>query len=147
MIGSVASLVTVTVPAQLSVAVGAVSVVTAHSAVISDRVVISGVGAVTSVITTSWVCVLVLPFASSYVQVTSVVPCAVIGSVASLVTVTVPPQLSVAVGAVSVVTAHSAVISVSVAISGVGAVISSTMTFWFWVTVFPLPSSKVQITV
>ena len=74
-------------------------------------------------------------------------PCVVIGKVALLVTDTVPPQLSVALGADKVVTAHSAVISGSVAASGTGGVTSSTMTFWVWVMVLPLPSSKVQVTV
>ena len=74
MIGKVASLVTVTVEAQLSVAVGAVRLVTSHSAVMSAKVVISATGAVTSLIITFCVCVLVFPFPSSYVQVTIVVP-------------------------------------------------------------------------
>ncbi len=52
MIGSVASLVTVTVP-QLSVAVGSVNTVTEHSAVTSVRVRLSATGAVVSSITTS----------------------------------------------------------------------------------------------
>ena len=64
-IGSVASLVTVTTPPQLSVAVGAVSVVTLHSPITSAKVALSATGAVVSVITTSCVCVDVLPCASS----------------------------------------------------------------------------------
>ncbi len=65
----------------------------------------------------------------------------VIGNIALWVTVTVPPQLSVAVGAVKLVTSHSAVISVKVPVSGVGAVVSSIITFCSWVTEFPLGSS------
>ena len=63
------------------------------------------------------------------------------GSVASLVTVTVPPQLSVAVGAVKLVTSHSAVISHNDAASAIGAESSSIITFCVCVLVFPLPSS------
>ena len=52
-----------------------------------------------------------------YVQVTSVVPCAVIGNVVVVVAVILPEQLSVAVGAVSESTLHSAVTSSKSAIS------------------------------
>ena len=48
MIGSVALCVPVTTPSQLSVAVGAVNEATEHSAVTSDKVAISGTGAVMS---------------------------------------------------------------------------------------------------
>ena len=41
-----------------------------------------------------------------------------------MVTVTAPPQLSVAVGAVKLVTSHWAVTSASVALSATGAVVS-----------------------
>ena len=68
-------------------------------------------------------------------------PCVVIGKVASLVTVTLLEQLSVAVGGVKLVTSHSAVRSGSVATSGTGAVVSLIMIFCVWVDVLPLPSS------
>ena len=60
------------------------------------------------------------PLPSSYVQVTVVVPCAVIGKVALCVPVKAPAQLSVAVGADNEVTEHSAVTSDKVAASGTG---------------------------
>ena len=82
---------------------------------------------------------------SSYVHVITVVPCAVIGKVASVVAVIVAPQLSVAVGAVIEDTSHSAVISANVATSATGAVTSSIITFCVCVLVFPLPSSYVQV--
>ena len=65
-----------TVPEQLSVAVGAVSEVTLHCAVTSDNDEASATGAVVSLITTVCVCVLVLPAASVYVPVIPVVPSA-----------------------------------------------------------------------
>ena len=64
------------------------------------------------------------PLASSNVQVTTVVPCVVIGNVTMVVPVIVPAQLSVAVGAVSVSTIHSAFISESIVMSATGGVIS-----------------------
>ena len=76
-----------------------------------------------------------------------VVPWEVIGSVTLLVTVTVALQLSVAVGDVRDVISHSAIISVRVATSGVGAVLSTTLTVAVQVSVFPLPSSTVKVTV
>ena len=60
-IGNVALLVTVTVALQLSVAVGGVRDVTSHTALISVKVTTSGIGLVTSVITTFWFWVLVFP--------------------------------------------------------------------------------------
>src|SRR6056297_1933935 len=146
MIGSSTSCVPVIWPAQLSVAVGAVKVETSHSAVISVSVAVFATGAVTSSIITFWVWVDVFPFPSSYVQVTTVVPCAMMGSSASCVPVICPVQLSVAVGAVKVETSHSAMISVSVAVFATGAVSSERITFWVWVDVFPFPSSYVQVT-
>jgi hypothetical protein len=52
-IGKIASLVTVTIPEQLSVAVGAITSIskTSHCAVISAKAITSGVGAVVSLIT------------------------------------------------------------------------------------------------
>ena len=104
MIGSVALFVTVTTPAQLSVAVGFVKLVTSHTAVRSSSDAVSGTGAVTSAIMTFCVCVEVLPFPSSYVQVTTVVPWVLIGKHASCVTIIFEEQFSVAVGYASVVT-------------------------------------------
>ena len=66
------------------------------------------------------------------------VPCTVIGNVALLLTVTTPPQLSVAVGAVSAVTSHCAITSASVALSATGAVVSVITTSCVCVDVFPL---------
>ena len=97
-------------------------------------------------ITTFCVCVEAFPAPSVYVQVTTVVPCVEIGSVASFVTVTVPPQLSVAVGAVNVVTEHSSVTSAKVATSGDGAVTSVITTFCDCVELFPFASVYVQVT-
>ena len=57
MIGSVALCVPVIDPAQLSVAVGAVKLVTEHSDVTFDKLAMSATGAVTSVMTTFCVCV------------------------------------------------------------------------------------------
>ena len=68
------------------------------------------------------------PFPSSYVQVTVVVPCVVIGKVALCVPVKAPAQLSVAVGAVNEVTVHSAVTSDKVVTSATGTVTSSITT-------------------
>src|SRR6056297_263262 len=126
--GNVASFVTVTVPAQLSLAVGAVRLVTSQSAVTSGRGSTSGTGSVISFMTTFWVCVDKFPAKSVKVHVTKVVPWVLIGNEASCVPATDPSQLSVAVGAVSEVTSHSAVISASVAASGTGASASVTTT-------------------
>jgi hypothetical protein len=52
-----------------------------------------------------------------------------------------PEQLSVAVGILLTVTEHSPLAVGKVAESGTGAVVSSTMTVWVWVVLFPLPSS------
>ena len=98
-------------PEQLSVAVGAVKLSTLHCAVTSSRSATSATGAKVSYITTVCVCVVTLPSASTYVQVTTVVPCAVIGSTVVVVPVMEPAQLSVAVGAVKLSTLHSAVTS------------------------------------
>ncbi len=65
------------------------------------------------------------PLPSAKVQVTTVVSCVVIGNVVVVVPVTVPAQLSVAVGAVSDATSHSAVTSVRVVSSGTGATLSA----------------------
>ena len=110
--------VTITDGLQLSVAVGAVNEVTVHSSVKSAKGVASATGAVMSFIITFWVCVLVFPFPSSYVQVTTVVPWVVTGNEVIVVPVIVPSQLSVAVGAVGAVTAHSSIKSARGSING-----------------------------
>ena len=71
---------------------------------------------------------------------TTVVPNVLIGKVASLVTVTAPPQLSVAVGGVKLVSSHSAMMSAKVATSATGAVVSVITTFCGWVDEFPCAS-------
>jgi len=69
----------------------------------------------------------VLPFPSSYVHV--ITPLPYIGNVASCVTVTMPPQLSVAVGGVKDVIAHGSFKSGNTAKSGIGSVMSSITIF------------------
>jgi len=140
-IGSVALCVPVIEPAQLSVAVGAVKLVTSHCAVMFDNVVKSATGAVMSipVITIFCCCVVTFPFPSLYVQV--IVVLEVIGSVALCIPVIEPAQLSVAVGAVKLVTSHCAVMFDNVVTSATGAVLSLMTTFCCCVEIFPLPSS------
>ena len=87
------------------------------------------------------------PLASSNVQVTTVVPCVVIGNVTFVVPVIVPAQLSVAVGAVSVSTIHSAVISESIVMSATGWVVSISVMVWLCVLTLLLSSAAVQILV
>ena len=57
----------------------------------------------------------------------------------AVVLVIVPEQLSVAVGAVTVAE-HCPVTVVKVGTLATGAVVSFTITVWFWVEVFPFPS-------
>ena len=140
-IGNTVVVTPITWPAQLSVAVGATKVSTLHSALTSSKSATSATGAVVSIITTVCVWVVILPSLSSKDHVTTVVPCAVIGNSVLVVPVIVPSQLSVAVGAVKTSTLHSAVTSSKSAISTTGAVISSIITFWVWVEIFPLASS------
>ena len=68
--------------------------------------VTSAKGATLSVMTMFCICVDVFPAASAYVQVTAVVPLAVIGNVTLCVPIIAPEQLSVAVGAVKLETEH-----------------------------------------
>jgi hypothetical protein len=98
--GNVVVVVAVTVPTQLSVAVGAVTVAE-HWAVTSGKDAGANGGVISSMITFC-VTVDVLPLPSLKVQVTTVVPWVVIGNGVVVVAVTVPTQLSVAVGAVGV---------------------------------------------
>ncbi|WP_219337882.1 hypothetical protein, partial [Pseudomonas sp. Xaverov 259] len=81
---------------------------------------------------------------SVYVHTTVVE--AVIGRLALWVPVTVPKQLSVAVGAVRLVTLHCALMTGSEAKSATGAVVSAIVMVWFCVVVFK-PSVYVQTTV
>jgi len=92
---------------------------------------------------TFWVAVLVLPLPSLNIQVTTVVPGAVIGNIVVVVPVTIPAQLSVAVGAVKVAGVKHALTTVP-SIGGTGAIVSFTITFWVAVLLLPLPSSNVQ---
>ena len=64
-IGSEVFCVAVIVPAQLSLAVGGIKLVTEHSEVTIGKVATSAKGAETSLITTSCVWVRVFPFPSS----------------------------------------------------------------------------------
>ena len=64
-----------------------------------------------------------------------------------VVPITDPTQLSVAVGAVSMLAEHSPVIVGNVALLAAGAVTSFTITVCVWVDVLPLPSLYVQVTV
>ena len=80
------------------------------------------------------------PFPSLYVHVTTVVPWVVIGNVVPVVPVIVPAQLSFAVGGVSDVTEHCAVIFGKVATFGTGGVVSSISIVCVCVDVFPFPS-------
>ena len=65
MIGNVVVVVPVIVPAQLSVAVGAIGALTVHSSVRSARLTMSGTGETASVTSTVCVWVVVLPLESS----------------------------------------------------------------------------------
>jgi hypothetical protein len=86
------------VPEQLSVAVGGRRLVTSHADVISDKDGVLGTGAITSLITTDCVWVVVFPAPSVNVQVTLVDW--EIGNDVVVVPVINPEQLSVAVGGV-----------------------------------------------
>ncbi len=69
----------------------------------------------------------------------------VIGKVALWVPSIEPAQLSVAVGAVKLVTSHSSVIFVKVIISAIGAVLSATSTLKLTSSVFPMLSVAVNV--
>ncbi len=87
---------------------------------------------------TFWLGVVVLPLPSLKVQVTTVVPWAVIGKLVVVVPVMLPTQASVAVGAVGV-PAFARHIRQAGHIRH-GAVTSSSTTFWVGVALLPLPS-------
>ena len=78
-------------------------IVAEHWPVTSGKVAASGTGAVVSWTTMFCVAVVVLPFPSSNVQVTTEVPCVIRVSESLVVPVTVPAQLSVVVGAAGMV--------------------------------------------
>ncbi len=98
-------MVPLTVPAQLSVVVGAVAVAE-HSPV--TLVSTGTAGGVSSVMITFWLAVEILPLPSSKLQWIIWVPWVEYVNGSVVVPVTVPAQLSVVVGAVTV-TEHSAV--------------------------------------
>src|SRR5689334_11244096 len=100
------------------------------------------VGGVTSWSITFCVTVDVLPLPSLNIQVTIVVPCAVIGKVTLGVPVTGPTQLSGATGAVGVAE-HSAVMLGKLA-GAAGGVTSSMMTCCLVTMKLPWPSSNTQ---
>src|SRR5690606_5596054 len=104
---------------------GAVIAVTSHCSVIVGKEAKSATGAVVSAMTTLWFCVVVL-MPSVYVQTTVVE--VVIGKIVVVVPVTVPRQLSVAVGRVIVASSHCSVIAGSEAKSATGAVVSAMTT-------------------
>jgi hypothetical protein len=131
----------VTVSAQLSVVVGGVTV-TLHSAVIVGNTGVNG--GVISLTMTVCVAVDILPLPSLNSHATTVVPCAVTGNGVNVVPVTVPTQLSIAVGAVGV-TPHS-LTSVGNDDGGTGGVTSLINTFCTAVDILPLPSLNVHVT-
>ena len=83
------------------------------------------------------------PFPSLKVQVTTVVPCVVIGNIVAVVPVTIPAQLSVVVGAVGVPLHCPTLTAVKVGV--VGAVTSFNVIVKVVDSVFPLPSLAVMV--
>jgi len=110
-------------PSQLSVADGAVKVLNEHELVTSANTRSSGIGATLSFKITFCVCDVVFPLPSLKIQVTVVLD--VIGSVALVVALRDPEQLSVAVGGFNVVIEQVPVTSGNADTSGTGAVTSS----------------------
>src|SRR5690606_1458074 len=92
-------------------------------------------------------CVVALPLTSSYVQVITVVPCVVIGKTALFVTITVPRQLSVAVGTATSpsLTTHCASTSGNLTKAGKGLTVSSKVIVTAVVAVHPLKSVTVTV--
>ena len=129
----------------MSVAVGAVKLVTEHSEVMFAKLTIVATGAVLSSIITLCVCVDVFPFPSLYVQVTVVVPWVMIGKVALCVPVIVPAQLSVAVGAVNVDTEHSDVTFNKFMTFAIGAVLSPIVRFNVTILSHPFAAPSVIV--
>src|SRR6266571_2877058 len=142
---------------QLSLAVGAVKVVTAvHWPASVFFTMLAGQAAMTgaslSLTVTLKVQALVLPLPSVAVQVTTVAPFAKAVPLAGMQTTEALPQLSLAVGAVKVATAVHWPASVfftmlagQVAITG--ASLSLTVTLKVQALVLPLPSVAVQVTI
>ena len=126
-IGKTALLVAAITPEQLSVAVGTGTSISskAHCEVKSGSTATSGTGLVASVIKAFCVCVSVFPLASVYVHVITVD--VVIGNTTLLVAAITPVQLSVAVGTKTSASriSHKAETSASVALFGIGVVMSS----------------------
>ena len=124
-------MVTVTTPPQLSVAVGAVKLVTSHCAVTSANVARSATGAVVSVITTSCVWVDVFPLLPVYVHVIVNVPNVLYTNGSDVVPLMITPaHPSVAVGITFTVTLHSPVTSGRFDTTGAGTPVSWIITFW-----------------
>ena len=102
-----------------------------------------------STIVTNCVAIAELPAASFTVQVTVVVPVKNVYG-ASLVTLSTP-QLSVVTGVPksNAETSHVATDEIVIAVGAtiVGFTVSTTVTVWLALTVFPLPSITVQVTV
>ena len=142
-IGNTVEVVPVTIPAQLSVVVGAVGVPEHSPKFTSANTGVTG-DVISSTITFC-VAVAMLPFPSSNVHVTTVVPWVVIGNTVEVVPVTVPAQLSEVVGAVGVPEHSPTFTSANTGV--IGAVISSITTIWVVVDTLPLPSSNVQLIV
>ncbi|MNK78926.1 hypothetical protein D3C87_985780 [compost metagenome] len=85
-----------------------------------------------------------MPFPSSKLHVTTVVPCVVIGKIVVVVPEIIPAQASIAAG-IAGVAEHCSCISAKT--GAIGAAVSLIMTFWFTVAIFPFPSSKLQVTI
>ena len=114
---------------QLSVAVGADEIVAKHCPVTAGKEVTFATGAIVSVTTISWVCMLEFPTASLKVQVTVDVPCIVLVNASEVVPVIIPLQLSVAVGAEAMVAEHCPVTAAKLATLVTGAILSFTTIF------------------
>jgi hypothetical protein len=148
-IGNVVVVVPVIVPAQLSVAVGAVGAATLHSAVRSESVVTFATGAVVS--TTVIVCVYVVALLLSSVAVQTLVITELFPVpetvVSADVIVTLVSQLSVAVAVpvsdVSVLALHSTV-TLAGELVNVGAVVSTTVIVCVYVVALLFSSVAVQ---
>lgn len=145
-IGKTVEVVAVTCPEQLSVAVGAEILGTAHVEVIGDKLATFAIGASLSPTSTICVWVEIFPEASVKVQVTVVFE--VIGNTVFVVPVIEPEQLSVAVGAAILFTGeHDDVIADRDAFVGTGLTLSPTSTICVCVEIFPAASEKVHVTV
>ena len=130
--------VAVTTPEQLSIAVGAATVVE-HWAVMVARV--GATGAIISAITTVCVALLLFPAASVKIHSMVDVPCAVITVASEVVAVTTPEQLSIAVGAVTVVEQTAVIVA---KVGATGAIVSAITTVCVALLLFPAASVKIH---